>query len=84
MKLLFCANCGDIFNLSYDEKHCSCGVTSGTIQIDGTAVYHGDAVPLGFCDPEFDNAILNKPKTGKAIEFLAFVIPENAETFVKQ
>ncbi len=46
MKLLFCLECHDLFNLSYREKSCSCGACSGRYVNSIDAVVNGCGVSL--------------------------------------
>lgn len=82
MKLLFCKDCGSVFSLSYEEKKCDCGKTSGKYQIDGLhAEYSGQGIPIGFANNSFGFALKHQPKQGLGQEFQAFVIPEICSTF---
>jgi len=85
MKLLFCKNCHDVFNLNIKQhKTCSCGKTSGHYTDDLNAVYYGeDAIPLGFMNSKFAEAVVNQPKVGMGKHFTAFVIPEICPTMKK-
>lgn len=49
MKLLFCTNCGDIFNIRPDVvRECYCGKVRGKYNPDGhTAVTNGEGISLG-------------------------------------
>ena len=84
MKLLYCGNCGDVFNLTEDERTCTCGRTRGMYIDSVSAWYAGDlAVPLGFANTSFENALINQPDEdkGKGECFEAFVIPKHCATF---
>lgn len=85
MKLLYCGYCGDVFNIGYESKKCSCGRTSGLYLDNVNARYSGKhAVPLGFANNSFDNALKRQPNSGMGKEFSAFVIPVICDTFVKR
>ncbi len=85
MKLLFCKNCGNIFNLDHKEKVCQCGNARGRYIDNVNAIYSGnDAVPLGIDNFSFANAISNQPKDGRGKRFDAFVIPKKCNTFVRE
>ena len=92
MKLLYCPECGDIFNLAYEEKHCRCGGCGGHYLEDKLhAVYHGTGVPLGISNPSFTIAIeqqvlLNEEEQipVEGARFEAFFIPANCMTFKKE
>ncbi|KGR83649.1 hypothetical protein [Lysinibacillus boronitolerans] len=85
MKLLMCLECNDIFNLDLSEKICSCGRSKGKYINQQLAEYTGkSAVPLGFSNPSFIQAIKDQPNEGMGKEFTAFVIPKNCETFFRK
>jgi hypothetical protein len=86
MKLLYCKNCKDVFNLSKRLKECSCKKTYGWYLENGLdAVYYGDdAVPLGFDNDSFINARMSQNDIGNGVVFTAFVIPKKCETFIKE
>ena len=81
MKLIFCKECCSIFSLSKNKKVCDCGKSSGFYKQDGlNAEFQGPAVPIGFANSSFRNALKNQPTYGQGQEFIAFVIPENCKT----
>ena len=86
MKLLFCKSCADVFRLYVDHpKTCHCGKTRGQYETDGLhAWFRGPAIPLGFANPSFLEAISNQPESGWGREFTAFVIQKDCDTFIKQ
>lgn len=86
MKLIFCTKCLDVFNLSPNrEKQCHCGASKGMYSDNLNAWYSGEvAVPLGFHNSDFIDTIRNQPDSGKGLEFIAFVIPKECDTFKKQ
>jgi len=84
MKLLMCKNCGDIFSLSYEEKTCKCQNVKGKYIDNLNATYSGEyAIPIGFNNFDFGDAIYNQPFYGMGKRFEAFVIPKTCDTFVK-
>ena len=83
MKLLLCTECKDIFNLSMEQKICSCGKTKGQYIDHLNAEYEGPAVPLGFANFSFYHAVKKQPEEGFGKEFTAFVIEKQCPTFVK-
>lgn len=93
MKLLMCLDCGDIFNLTKQEKKCGCGKTSGRYTDELNAEYEGNAQPIGFANGSFIEAIKvqrieNKKKKGKdecckGVQFTAFFIPDAATSICK-
>ena len=83
MKLLLCNTCGDIIQLSKTTTTCQCGSCGGHYKEDGlNAIYYGPAVPIGFHNSSFTDAISNQPEYGNGIEFTAFVIPKVCPSMV--
>jgi len=80
MKLLYCQNCHDVFNLSLEVKTCQCGQSVGKYTDRINAIYQGNCVPIGFHNAFLTNAIKNQPKSGKGKDFTAFVIPKQCDT----
>lgn len=83
MKLLYCNACGDLVVLNHRPRSCRCGHTSGRYLDDLNAVYTGDAVPIGFANPSFLQALKSQPEMGWGLVFEAFVIPRVCPTFVR-
>ena len=84
MKLIYCPHCHDIRKLSYMLTSCECGHSFGQYNEDGlNAAYGGDAVPLGFANSSFVDALKNQPESGLGQCFEAFVIPKQCPTFVQ-
>ena len=80
MKLIYCWNCYDVFKLDTELRTCKCGRASGKYNKDGyTAIYSG-GVPLGFNNSSLEDALLDRPKSGRGRTFEAFVIPEVCPT----
>ena len=85
MKLLFCTECSDVFNLSLDkEKSCSCGKTKGKYVDNLNAEYSGDGIPLGFRNGEFTRSLLDHHQYGEGNNFTAFAIRNDCKTFIKK
>ena len=83
MKLLYCNTCRDIVKLSYATRTCHCGATGGHYKSDGlNAVYYGPAIPLGFANNSFSEAVDNQPEWGMGTNYNAFVIPKVCPTMV--
>jgi hypothetical protein len=87
MKLLFCKKCQDVFKISQRLKTCDCGMTKGMYNGDDIhAQYAGPyAVPLGFRNSTFAEAIKNQPDKDTedrqgGVNFDAFVIPKACAT----
>lgn len=76
MKLLFCNSCQSIFSLSFTEKKCDCGETSGKYIDDRNAIFSGNAMMIGFDNTEFREAL-----GFKGLSFKAFTIKEPCFTF---
>ena len=82
MKLIYCPHCEDIRKLSHQMAHCHCGRSFGQYEDRGlNAIYGGDAVPLGFANSSFVDALRNQPEGGMGRCFEAFVIPKQCPTF---
>lgn len=83
MKLLYCNTCKDIVKLHRTTRTCHCGATGGHYKEDGlNAIYHGPAVPVGFANTEFRNALREQPEYGKGRVYTSFVIPKVCPTMV--
>ena len=81
MKLLFCNSCRDIVKLHRTTRTCHCGESGGHYKEDGlNAIYYGPAVPLGFANSSFINALESQPEFGMGTTFTAFVIPKVCPT----
>jgi hypothetical protein len=83
MKLLYCKSCHDIFNLTGNKKTCSCQKSAGYYINDLDAIYSGDAIPLGFSNSSFTDALKKQPEVGPGKHFVAFIIEKNCKTFKK-
>lgn len=82
MKLVYCLLCKDTVRLVDAVRECACGETGG-LYLDGiNAVYWGGraAVPLGFANASFVDAVLAQPRSGLGREFTAFVIARECDT----
>jgi len=79
MKLLYCEHCGDLFNLTNEEKTCKCGKAKGKYFGNLYAEVSG-GIPIGIQNFSFFNAIKARPRTGLGKRFEAFVIPKICET----
>ena len=78
MKLIFCPTCEDVLKLriSPAPRRCHCGDSWGRYYADGIrAEIGGRAVPLGFANNSFAEALRNRPADGKGELFTAFVMP---------
>lgn len=86
MKLLFCPRCQDIRKLGDErEVKCRCGKSGGWYKADGLhAVLTGEAVPIGFANSSFVQALLKRPLAGSGYSFQAFVIPVECETIERE
>jgi len=83
MKLLYCPECEDLFNLRAGKwKICSCGKARGRYMDGLQAVYSG-GIPVGFQNRSFRAALLGQPEKGLGRRFEAFVIPKECPTMEK-
>ena len=83
MKLLYCLECGDLFNLTEETKSCKCEAASGRYTDDLNATYSG-GVPIGFANSSFVRALREQPESGMGKNFEAFVIPKSCPTMLRQ
>ena len=93
MKLLYCLNCGDLFNLAMKEKSCGCGKTKGRYVDNLNAQYEGKTQPVGISNGSFRHAFIiqqeedkvkkAKNECCKGVEFTAFFIPKAATSLEK-
>lgn len=83
MKLLYCPDCGDLFNLTEEMKFCTCEATSGRYTDNLNAVYSG-GIPIGFANSSFARAMREQPESGMGKTFEAFVIPKSCPTMLQQ
>lgn len=84
MKLLYCTECKDVFRMFFEERSCFCGKTKGNYIDNLNAVFSGPAIPLGFHNTFFYNALENQPESGWGKTFEAFVIQKDCPTFKKK
>ena len=81
MKMLYCPKCHDVRKLQRKQVFCQCGGSSGWYKRDGlNAVVAGLAIPLGFQNTSFVEALKNQPEKGAGEVFEAFVIPSECPT----
>ena len=83
MKLLFCPECLDVFNIALTEKVCSCGKTKGKY-IDRLNAEYSGGIPLGFANSSFRTALDAHVKGGLGIDFTAFAIRPDSINFKKK
>ena len=90
MKLLFCTNCGDIFNLKMmDSKSCNCGMVKGMYIDNLNAIFEGKcAIPLCISNPSIKRGIIYQkqndikyPEAFNGEKFDSWVCPANSNTF---
>jgi len=82
VKLLFCPVCQDVIKLGKDKKRfCECGESAGHYLEDGiNANIYGRAIPIGFQNKSFVDALHYRPEDGWGEKFKAFVIPRECDT----
>lgn len=84
MKLIFCPSCEDVVRLVSEPRVCMCGVSGGYYLEDGlNAEIWGEAVPLGFANGRFVEALRSRPQSGWGYVFPAFIIPHECGTIRK-
>ena len=94
MKLLYCDECGDVFNLGEQLKICSCGKTKGMYEADGLHAWfysEGIAVPFGIDNASFRSAAQAQAIGDKQMvrlvlgkRFTAFIIPIPCDTMTRK
>lgn len=75
MKLVYCKDCQDVFNLTETERSCSCGKTRGRTLDRKKIIVSKDAIPLGIEDAPFKYAVRKRRPSGIGGNFVAFVLP---------
>jgi len=82
MKLIFCPDCQDVISLRQTENYrtCVCGRSGGRYINSLGAELTGKAIPVGFANSSFSDALNNQPENGQGELFVAFVIPKNCLT----
>lgn len=80
MKLVYCPKCTDIFALHGELRTCRCGASSGRYTDNINATINGEAIPIGFLNDSFVDALRNQPEGGLGYTFTAFVIPKDVPT----
>lgn len=83
MKLLFCPECLDIFNINLNEKVCSCGKTRGKY-IDRLNAEYSGGIPIGFANSGFRLAMDAHKERGLGLDFTAFAIRPDSLSFVNK
>jgi len=84
MKMLYCPDCNDIFNLSRNTKSCTCNKVGGRYLDDVIAEYWGhNAIPLGFTNNSFKEALIKQPNDGLGSRYESFIIAKNCNTMKK-
>jgi hypothetical protein len=70
--------------MTQEIRWCQCGKVGGIYVNEIDACYWGDdAIPLGFANSSFIEAVRNQPEAGTGERFTAFVIPKKCPTFLK-
>lgn len=83
-KLMVCTYCDDIISLRLMPRSCECGRSRGAMLDDKRCEILGKfAVPIGFANHSFVNAVKFRPSRGLGLRFEAFVFPQVNDT-VKQ
>ena len=82
MKLLFCLDCEDVKKLDTDWVFCNCGKTAARYLEDKLhSEYRGaTAIPVGFDNYSFAQAVRQRRDHGSNWRFEAFTIPADADT----
>lgn len=81
MKLIVCPPCSDVISLRTDGmRYCTCGKSWGRYTDNLNAEIGGAAIPIGFANWAFINALKLRPDDGMGKTFEAFVIPKVCDT----
>ena len=80
MKLIFCQACHDVVALRHEFRTCSCGASHGEYKDNLLAEIGGLAIPIGFANSSFLEALNDRPADGWGKTFEAFVIPHQCPT----
>ena len=84
MKLIFCPKCEDVIKLQKQEiRFCKCEKSAGYYLNNLDAAICGEAIPIGFANQSFVEALKNRPEMGMGERFEAFVIPHKTPTINK-
>lgn len=89
MKLLFCRECNDLFNLQSQPKYCSCKRVGGCYVNGREAIFverkENDAVLLGIHNDEFGVAVTHAltPRITMGTLFKSWIINRPCATFKK-
>ena len=84
MKLIYCSNCKDIYNLNYKMKSCSCGKTKGIYVDRDNVLYGGDfATCLGLDNNGIAVALENQRLDGYAVRFDSYVCALFCDSTIK-
>ncbi len=84
MTLIYCPKCGDVRKLDFRVTTCKCGASKGWNVLDElNAVIQGAAIPIGFTNDSFSNALRKRRPNGLGKLFNAFVIPKDCPTVTK-
>ena len=84
MKLLYCKECGDIYNVDRTIKNCSCGKTKALYVNDENIIYGGDsAVCIGIDNNTFDIAKYRQALDDSAPRFDAYICALLCESTIK-
>lgn len=70
--------------MRYEERSCFCGKSKGKYLDNLYAEYSGPAIPIGFANFSFVQALRNQPDKAPGKTFEAFVIEKNCPTFKKK
>lgn len=88
MKVIFCPECTDLFNLSVASlRRCSCGKSWGQYKGKMQATYGGEAIPIGISDNSFMEAMNNRGQLNSDFEervFKSFFVKADSYNFTHE
>ncbi len=78
MILIHCKHCNDIFNIDFEKKTCTCGISSGVHTDEQTVLIEGNCNAVEFKDESFDMSIfLNEEKPHESHYFVSNIMAED-------
>ena len=80
MKLFFCDQCQDVVRMVGRWRRCECGKAAGRYVDTVLAQVTGTAIPLGFDNREFVNALHSHRRLQLTENFRAFIIEHPCRT----
>ncbi len=78
MILIHCKHCNDIFNIDFEQKTCTCGISSGVHTNEQSVLIEGNCNAVEFKDESFDMSIfLSETKPYESHYFISNLMAED-------